>query len=131
MPNVKYTRDHEWIRVEQNSGDVPYIGLVGITNYAQEQLGDIVFVELPELGTVMTRGDEVAVIESVKAASELYSPVSGEVIEINVKLSEQPELINNDPFGQGWFLKVQLSDLKELDELMDEAAYHAHIADSD
>ena len=124
MPNVKYTRDHEWIRVEQNSGDVPYIGLVGITNYAQEQLGDIVFVELPELGTVMTRGDEVAVIESVKAASELYSPVSGEIVEINEELKNNPGLVNSDPENTAWFMKIKIANPDELNDLMDINQYN-------
>ena len=131
MADIKYTKDHEWIRLDQDPQSGPSKGSVGITHYAQEPLGDIVFVELPPVGTVMSKGDEIAVIESVKAASELYSPVSGEVVEVNNKLIEEPGLINLDSTGEGWFLKIKLSVLSELGELLDEPAYQALISDLD
>ena len=117
MSDLRYTKEHEWIRVD---GDV---GTVGISNFAQEQLGDVVFVDLPEIGKAMASGDEAAVIESVKAASELYAPVSGEVIEVNSALNDAPELVNSDPTGEGWFIKIRLSKADEVQALMDEAAY--------
>ena len=119
MSDLKYTEEHEWVRLD---GDAC---VIGISDYAQEQLGDIVFVELPEVGKVVTQGDEAAVIESVKAASELYAPVAGEVIEVNAALSDDPSLVNSDPTGEGWFVKIKLSDTSQLDGLMDEAAYKA------
>ncbi len=112
-----YTEDHEWVEVD---GD---IGTVGISDYAQGQLGDIVFVEVPDEGKELTKGDDVAVVESVKAASDVYSPVSGTVIEGNPALADTPELVNEDPEGDGWFFKLTLSDTSELDALMDEAKY--------
>ena len=112
-----YTEDHEWVDVD---GD---IGTVGISDYAQSQLGDIVFVETPEEGKDVTKGDEAAVVESVKAASDVYSPVSGTVIEGNPALADTPELVNEDPEGDGWFFKLTLSDTSELEGLMDEARY--------
>lgn len=120
MPTY-YTKDHEYIRVE---GDT---GTVGITHYAQEQLGDVVFVELPEIGRAVKKGGEAAVVESVKAASEVYAPVSGEVVEVNAGLPDQPATINEDPEGKGWFMKIRLADTGELAGLMDEAAYKALI----
>lgn len=114
---MKYTQQHEWIRVE---GD---IGTVGITVYAAHQLGDVVFTELPPLGKLLTKGAEAAVVESVKAASEIYAPASGEVVEINQALITQPDLVNTDPLGAGWFFKIKLQDPNELDDLMGEAAY--------
>ena len=117
MSDLRYTKEHEWIRID---GDV---GTVGISNFAQEQLGDVVFVDLPEIGKAMASGDEAAVIESVKAASELYAPVSGEVIEVNSALNDAPELVNSDPTGEGWFIKIRLSKADEVQALMDEAAY--------
>ncbi len=117
MADRKYTEDHEWVEVD---GDA---GVIGISEYAQEQLGDVVFVELPEVGKVLDRGDEVAVVESVKAAAEVYSPVGGEVLEVNEDLNGDPSLVNTDPFGDGWFAKLKLSDPDELDELMDEDTY--------
>ena len=117
MSVLKYTKDHEWIRVE---GDV---GTVGITPYAQEQLGDVVFVELPEVGRKAEQGKEIAVVESVKAASEIFAPVSGEVVESNKALPEQPARVNSDPLGAGWFFKLRLADKGQIDKLMDEAAY--------
>jgi glycine cleavage system H protein len=114
---IKFTKDHEWIRVENG------IGTVGITDYAQGQLGDVVFVELPALGRAVEQGKEVAVVESVKAASEIYAPVSGTIIEINHALGDQPGTVNEDAAGNGWFFKIALSKPGELDGLMDEAAY--------
>ena len=116
------TEDHEWIELDGE------IGTVGITEYAQGQLGDIVFVEVPEEGKELTKGDEAAVVESVKAASDVYSPVSGTVIEGNAALAETPALVNEDPEGDGWFFKVTLSDTSELEGLMDEAAYEAFVS---
>jgi glycine cleavage system H protein len=118
---TRFTEDHEYIAVEGGAGTV------GITNYAQEQLGDIVFVELPAVGKVLKKGDEAAVVESVKAASEIYAPVSGTVTEVNGALSGEPGLINQDPAGTGWMFKISISDAGELDTLMDEAGYEAHI----
>ena len=112
-----FTEDHEWVEVD---GDV---ATVGITDYAQGQLGDIVFVEVPEEGREVTKGDEAAVVESVKAASDVYAPVSGIVIEGNAQLADEPDLVNQDPEGEGWFFKLTLSDAGELDGLMDEAKY--------
>ena len=112
-----FTEDHEWVDVD---GD---IGTVGITDYAQGQLGDIVFVEVPAEGRQVTKGDEAAVVESVKAASDVYAPVSGTVIEGNAQLADEPDLVNQDPEGEGWFFKLTLSDAGELDGLMDEAKY--------
>jgi len=112
-----YTEDHEWVEVD---GDT---GTVGISEYAQSQLGDIVFVETPDEGRTVGKGDEAAVVESVKAASDVYSPVSGTVIEGNAALADTPELVNEDPEGDGWFFKLTLSDPGELESLMDEAKY--------
>jgi len=121
MSDVKYTEEHEWISVE---GDV---ATVGISDFAQEQLGDVVFVELPEVGADISAGDQVAVVESVKAASEVYSPVTGEVVEINDSIVEDPAGINGDAEGEGWFFKIRLSDPSELDDLMDAKAYAAFV----
>jgi glycine cleavage system H protein len=117
-----YTEDHEWVEVD---GD---IGTVGISEYAQGQLGDIVFVEVPDEGKEVTKGDDVAVVESVKAASDVYSPVSGTVIEGNADLADNPALVNEDPEGEGWFFKLTLSDTSELEGLMDEAKYAAFVS---
>lgn len=117
-----YTEDHEWVDVD---GDV---GTVGISDYAQSQLGDIVFVEVPEQGKTLDKGDEAAVVESVKAASDVYSPVSGTVIEGNAALADTPQLVNEDPEGEGWFYKLTLTDPGELDGLMDEAKYQAFVS---
>lgn len=121
MATIYYTEDHEWLRVE---GDV---ATVGITDYAQEQLGDLVFVELPESGKGLTRGDTAVVVESVKAASDVYAPVDGEVTEANEALSSDPALVNSAATGDGWLWKMKLSDKSQLDGLMDEAAYNDHI----
>jgi glycine cleavage system H protein len=115
--SLYFTREHEWIRVE---GDT---ATVGISNHAQEQLGDIVFAEVPEAGRRVSKGQEAAVVESVKAASDVYAPVSGEVIEGNHAVADDPALVNSDPEGQGWFFKLKLDNPSELDGLMDEAAY--------
>ncbi len=117
-----FTEDHEWIELDGE------IGTVGITDYAQGQLGDIVFVDVPEEGKELTKGDEAAVVESVKAASDVYSPVSGTVIEGNPALEDSPALVNEDPEGDGWFFKLTLTDTSELDGLMDEGAYEAFVA---
>jgi glycine cleavage system H protein len=119
---VHYTKEHEWVRVE---GDT---ATVGITNHAQEQLGDIVFAEVPEAGKQLSKGQDAAVVESVKAASDVYTPVSGEVVEGNQAVADDPALVNSDPEGEGWFFKVKLSDASELDGLMDEAAYRDFVA---
>ncbi len=115
--SIKYTKDHEWITVE---GD---IATVGISDYAQEQLGDVVFVEVPDMGRELDKGDELAVIESVKAASEVYAPIKGEVVAVNEDLEDSPSLVNEDAQSAGWFAKIKIEDSSELDELMDEAAY--------
>jgi glycine cleavage system H protein len=119
--SVKYTNEHEWVRLE---GDV---GTIGITSYAQEQLGDVVFVEVPAVGRKVAKGESVAVVESVKAASDIYAPVSGEVVEANAALADSPGDVNAEPTGKGWFFKIRLSDKAELDGLMDEAAYDAFV----
>ena len=117
-----FTEDHEWVDVDGE------IGTVGISEYAQGQLGDIVFVDVPEEGKQLAKGDEAAVVESVKAASDVYSPVSGTVTEGNAALVDQPDLVNSDAETEGWFFKIALSDAGELDQLMDEAAYAAFVA---
>ena len=122
MKDLKYSREHEWIRLE---GDVV---TVGISDFAQEQLGDVVFVELPEPGQAVQQNGDAAVVESVKAASEVYAPVSGEVVEVNGALGDDPELVNREPTGGGWFMKIRVNDASELDELMDEAAYSDFVA---
>ena len=119
---TKFTEDHEYIRVDGKTG------IVGITNYAQDQLGDIVFVELPSVGQKLKKGDEAAVVESVKAASEIYSPASGTVIAVNTALTGEPGLINSDPDADGWIFKLTLDNAAELDTLMDDAAYAKHTA---
>jgi glycine cleavage system H protein len=124
MSTVRYTKEHEWIRID---GDT---ATVGITNHAQEQLGDVVFVELPAVGKKLNKGGDAAVVESVKAASEVYAPLSGEVIEVNKALEADPGKVNQDAEGAAWFLKMKVSDRSELDGLMDEAAYRSFIASS-
>ncbi|QEX15516.1 glycine cleavage system H protein [Hypericibacter terrae] len=121
MSTLRYTEEHEWIRVE---GDT---ATIGISAYAQEQLGDVVFVDLPQPGKKVEKGKEVAVVESVKAASEVYAPVSGEVVAVNSDLATEPARVNSDPMGNGWFVKLKLSNKAELDGLMDQAAYDAYV----
>ena len=116
---LKFTQEHEWVRIK---GDV---ATVGITSHAQEQLGDLVFVELPEAGKSFAKGAPAAVVESVKAASEVYAPISGEVVESNSAIVADPSLVNSDPMGAGWFYKLKLANLSEVDALMDETAYKA------
>jgi len=118
---TRYTKDHEYIRVE---GDA---GIVGISDYAQGQLGDVVFVELPSVGKNLSKGDEAAVVESVKAASEVYAPVSGEVVDVNRDLEAAPGTVNEDPAGRGWFMKIRLTDPSELDGLMSEQEYQEFV----
>lgn len=118
---TRYTKDHEYIRVE---GDA---GIVGISDYAQGQLGDVVFVELPSIGKTLSKGDEAAVVESVKAASEVYAPVSGEVVEVNSELEASPGTVNEDPAGRGWFMKIRLTNQSELDGLMTEEQYQQFV----
>jgi glycine cleavage system H protein len=120
--SLYFTREHEWVRVE---GDT---ATIGISNHAQEALGDIVFAEVPEAGKQLSKGQEAAVVESVKAASDVYAPVSGEVTEGNAAVADDPALVNSDPEGAGWFFKLKLSDPGELDGLMDEAAYQEFLA---
>jgi glycine cleavage system H protein len=114
---MKFTQDHEWLKVE---GDLV---IVGITEHASEQLGDVVFVELPDAGTEVSQGDEICVIESVKAASDIAAPLDGEIVEINEDLADNPGLVNEDPLGKAWFFKMKLTDASALDGFMDEAAY--------
>jgi glycine cleavage system H protein len=118
---LKFTKDHEWLRVD---GDVVTFG---ITDHAQEQLGDIVFVDLPKVGTSLTQGVAAAVVESVKAASDVYAPIAGEVLEVNSTLVENPKLINDDAMGKGWFAKIKMTDAAQIEGLMDEQAYRALI----
>ena len=123
MSTTRYTKDHEWVRQEGE------IVVIGITDYAQEQLGDVVYVELPDVGRQVEQGKEAAVVESAKAASEVYAPVSGEVVAVNDEIVGDPAKVNADAQGEGWFLKVRLADPKQLDGLMDEAAYQAFVAE--
>ena len=118
----RYSKDHEWISVEGDRGRV------GVTDYAQEQLGDVVFVELPELGRTLAAGEQFGTVESVKAVSELYSPVAGEVVEVNAPLADKPETINQDPHGAAWMIVIKLKDPAAADELLDAAAYQALVA---
>jgi len=117
MASVKYTEEHEWISVD---GD---LATIGITDYAQQQLGDVVFVEVPQVGRKVDKGEAVAVVESVKAASDIFAPVSGEVVEANPALADSPGDVNAEPMGKGWFFKLRIADKAQLDGLMDEAAY--------
>tara|TARA_B100001094_G_scaffold285761_1_gene300101 strand:+ start:257 stop:628 length:372 start_codon:yes stop_codon:yes gene_type:complete len=120
--SIKYSEDHEWVDAKDDD-----LVVIGITDFAQEQLGDLVYVELPEVGDECTKGENISVIESVKAASDLVAPVSGSIIEVNSRLEDEPEIVTEDSMGEGWFIKVKLSDPAELDELMDEEAYNAFI----
>jgi glycine cleavage system H protein len=119
--STRYSRDHEWVRLD---GDV---AVIGITDYAQEQLGDVVYVELPAVGKKLARGDEAAVVESVKAASEVFAPVAGEVVAVNDALTDEPGAVNQSPEGAGWFLKLKLDDKGEVEALMDADAYKAFL----
>jgi glycine cleavage system H protein len=122
MPTTLYTADHEWLRID---GDV---ATIGVTDYAQSQLGDVVFVELPKVGRNLKKTEAAAVVESVKAASDVYAPISGEVTEVNEAVAAEPALVNSDAAGRAWFFKVKIADKSELGGLMDEAAYQKHIA---
>ncbi|MCA8888057.1 MAG: glycine cleavage system protein GcvH [Parvularculaceae bacterium] len=115
--SLRYTKDHEWIRVDENGVTI------GISAHAAEQLGDVVFVELPELGKSFSRGDDMAVVESVKAASDVYAPISGEVVDRNQAIVDDPSKVNEDPMGAAWFVRLKADDVSEIDALMDEAAY--------
>lgn len=121
---LKFTSDHEWIFVDDDSATV------GITAFAQEKLGDLVFVQLPKVGTILKAGGAAAVVESVKAASDVYAPINGEVIGINEQVVDNPTLVNTDPAGKGWLFKVKITDQSQLDNLLDEPAYHALIAEA-
>jgi glycine cleavage system H protein len=120
-PGYKYSREHEWVRAEGDEA------VIGITDHAQDQLSDVVYVELPEVGDTFTQGDILATVESVKAASDVYAPVGGEVLQINEVLEDSPELVNRDPYGEAWFVRMTLSDPTELDGLMDAEAYKAYV----
>ena len=120
--SIKFSEDHEWIQSQEDD-----LVIIGITDFAQEQLGDLVYVELPEVGDECSRGENISVIESVKAASDLVAPVSGTIIEVNSRLEDEPELVTEDSMGDGWFIKVKLSNQEELDALMDESAYNSFI----
>ncbi|MDH3695216.1 MAG: glycine cleavage system protein GcvH [Gammaproteobacteria bacterium] len=124
MSTLKFTEDHEWVSIEGDD-----IAVVGITDYAQEQLGELVFIELPEVGSDVTQGDETAIIESVKAAGDVKSPVSGSILEVNEALIDTPGLVNDNPETEGWFFKVKASEISELDDLMDEEAYRSFVKD--
>ena len=120
--SIKFSEDHEWVELKGDD-----LVVIGITDFAQEQLGDLVYVELPEVGDECSRGENISVIESVKAASDLVAPVSGMIIEVNSRLEDEPELVTEDSMGEGWFIKVKLSNTSELDDLMDESAYNSFI----
>jgi len=121
--NLKYTKNDEWIKVEGE------IGIVGITDYAQDSLSDIVFVELPEVGDHFSKGEPFGTVESVKAASDVYAPVGGEVVEVNDSLTKTPELVNKDPYEGAWMIKIKIDDMSELDDLMDVKAYKAYCSE--
>ena len=121
----KYSEEHEWIRAEGEEG------VLGISDYAQDQLSDVVYVELPEVGDTLERGDIFATVESVKAASDVYLPVGGEILEINEELEDSPELVNQDPYGEAWFVRIAFADASELDKLMDAEAYQAFVENLD
>lgn len=121
--NLKYAESHEWVQVDDG------VATIGISDHAQDALGDLVFVEVPEVGATFDAGDAAAVVESVKAASDVYSPVSGEVIAVNEALADAPELINDEPYGEGWIMRIRMTDDDELDNLMDAEAYAARVTD--
>jgi glycine cleavage system H protein len=120
--NLKYTKEHEWLRVEDETG------IIGVTDYAQGELGDVVFVELPKVGLKFKQNDSIGTIEAVKTVADIYAPISGEVVEVNSALNDGPELINTDPYGKGWMLKVKINQSDEIDALMDADDYKKHIA---
>lgn len=119
---MKFTEEHEWLRVEDD------VVLVGITEHASTQLGDVVFVELPEIGATVTKDEEIVVIESVKAASDILAPIDGEIVEVNGALTDEPGKVNDDPMGEAWFVKIKASDLSQMDDYMEEAAYNKFVA---
>ena len=121
--DLRYSEDHEWVRHDEGSG----VATVGITEYAQGELGDIVFVEFPDAGTRVERKGSAGTIEAVKAVAELYSPLTGEIVETNPALEENPETVNKDPYGDGWMVRIRVEDASQLDDLMDAAAYKAHV----
>ena len=121
MSERRYTEAHEWVSIDGDSG------AIGISDYAQEQLGDVVYVELPEAGAKFAEGDQAATVESVKAASEIYAPVAGQVVEVNGALNDDPSLVNSDPFGNGWFFKIKIADAGAVAKLMDENAYKKYV----
>ncbi|MDP3743880.1 MAG: glycine cleavage system protein GcvH [Methylotenera sp.] len=126
MSKIRYTKEHEWLRIEDDG-----LVTIGITDFAQQQLGDLVYIQLPEIGKALAQGDEAAVIESVKAASEIKMPVTGTIVEVNTVLNDEPGKVNEDPRGTGWFFKLKMSDPGELNGFMDESAYAAFIKDMD
>ncbi|PKL86789.1 MAG: glycine cleavage system protein H [Ignavibacteriae bacterium HGW-Ignavibacteriae-1] len=119
--NLKYTEDHEWVKLEGN------IGTIGVTDHAQGELGDIVYIDIPEPDATVNAGDSFGTIEAVKTVAEMYAPVSGKLVEVNSALNDAPETVNADPYGEGWIVKIELSNLAELDKLMDAAAYKAKL----
>lgn len=125
MSLLKFSKEHEWVRVDGDEGTV------GISDYAQEALGDVVFVELPEIGATVSKSNEVAIIESVKAASEIYSPVSGQITAVNLELETDPGIVNNSPLKNGWIFRIKISDADELADLMAEGEYEAYLKDLD
>ena len=122
---LRYSEEHEWAAVDEN------IATIGITDYAQEQLGDVVYIELPETGTEVTKGDKFGVVESVKAVSDIYSPVTGTVVAVNTGLPNAPETVNDEPYGDGWMIRVEMSDLEELNDLMTAAEYEKFIKEAE
>lgn len=125
--DLKYTETHEWVLKDHNKN----VATIGITDYAQEQLGELVFVDLPEVGLQVAAGDDVCVLESVKAAADVFSPVSGTIIAINEELEESPGLVNTDPYQDGWLYKIELKDIVEYNELLDKAAYHEYVMEAE
>ncbi len=121
--DLKYSKEHEWVLVEGN------VATVGITDYAQDQLGDIVFVELPAIGDKVSKEDAFGVVESVKAVSDIYAPVSGKVLEVNDDLVDNPEMVNEDPYGDGWMIKIEMNDVEDLQDLMTAAEYEEYVAE--
>ncbi|AWT60868.1 MAG: Glycine cleavage system H protein [Candidatus Moanabacter tarae] len=117
LPHLQFTKEHEWIRIDGESG------LVGITDFAQEELGDVTFVELPEIGLVLDRGDVIGVVESVKAASDIFTPLSGEILEINTAVEDRPELVNSDPYGEGWLVRLRIKNPEEVQSLLSSEEY--------